>query len=104
MQRGPIGAPATPTGVTGTEGSGYITLRWNAQTDNVGGGFRVYEQQPNGTWAKIYETVSSGYLNTGLPSCVARHYRVSAFNSAGLEGPASEEIELVPRATSAGCP
>ncbi len=107
-ERGPIGAPATPTGVTGTEGSsangtGYITLMWNAQTDNTGGGFRVYEQRGDGSWVKIYETVSSAYLNTGLPSCVPRHYRVSAFNSAGLESPASEEIELIPRATSAGC-
>jgi hypothetical protein len=102
-QRGPIGAPATPTGVTGSEGSGYITLTWNWQTDNAGGGFRVYEQQSDGTWAKIYESTSAAYLNTGLPSCVPRHYRVSAFNMAGLESPASEEIELVPRATSAGC-
>jgi hypothetical protein len=96
IQRGPVGAPATPPGINGFEGNGYIGLFWRP-SDVPGGGYRLYEQQLDGTWAKVYETSSGAYLTTGQVNCVKHRYRVSAFKSTGEESPLSEEIELMPR-------
>ncbi len=107
MQRGPLGAPATPTGLTGSEASGYIILTWNASPDLDGGGYRLYHEGVDGTWNLIQQNASNGYLAVFGPasSCSRQHYRVSAYKGTGIgaESPQSEVIEVRPQ-PAIGCP
>jgi hypothetical protein len=103
-QRGPKGAPATPTGLSGSEGNGYITLSWNTSSDLNGGGYRVYRDQGDGTWAQTYQTSAPAYLQTGLPNCSRQRYRITAYKGTGIgeESAHTEEIEMRPQTTE-GC-
>jgi hypothetical protein len=106
MQRGPLGAPATPTGLTGSESMASITLTWNASSDLAGGGYRVYKQSLlDGTWDQVQQTSSPGYTEMGLAPCSRPRYRVSAYSGSaiGEESPQSEEIEMRPQ-PGMGCP
>jgi hypothetical protein len=103
MQRGPLGAPAIPTGVRGTEGSTHITLSSDGSPDiGAGGGYRIYQEQ-GGVPALVQQGASPGYLATFQTNCSRLRYRMSAYKATGEESPLSEEIELRPQPAN-GCP
>lgn len=105
-ERGPLARPDTPIGFHGTEQDRFVTIAWKQVLGAEG--YRIYKQQSNGTWAARFDhkAPAGGTFETGLDNCPATpyRYRIAAYNSQGVESVASEPLELLPRAGSAGCP
>ena len=87
--------PGAPTGLTATaNGQTQIDLSWNAPASNGGAaitGYRIEVSTDGSSWSDLAASTGSTdtrYSHTGLTAGIARHYRVSAINSAGT-GPAS---------------
>ena len=87
--------PGAPTGLTATAGGQTrIDLSWNAPASNGGAaitGYRIEVSTDRSSWSSLAANTGSTatrYSHTGLTAGNARHYRVSAINSAGT-GPAS---------------
>ena len=87
--------PGAPTGLTATaSGQTQIDLSWNAPASNGGAaitGYRIEVSTDGSSWSILSANTGSTatrYSHTGLTAGSARHYRVSAINSAGT-GPAS---------------
>ena len=87
--------PGAPTGLTATAGGQTrIDLSWNAPASNGGAaitGYRIEVSTDRSSWSSLDANTGSTatrYSHTGLTAGSARHYRVSAVNSAGT-GPAS---------------
>ena len=87
--------PGAPTGLTATAGGQTrIDLSWNAPASNGGAaitGYRIEVSTDRSSWSSLNANTGSSatrYSHTGLTAGSARHYRVSAINSAGT-GPAS---------------
>ena len=87
--------PGAPTGLTATaSGQTQIDLSWNAPASNGGAaitGYRIEVSTDRSSWSSLAANTGSTatrYSHTGLTAGSARHYRVSAINSAGT-GPAS---------------
>ena len=87
--------PGAPTGLTATaSGQTQIDLSWNAPASNGGAaitGYRIEVSTDRSSWSSLDANTGSTatrYSHTGLTAGSARHYRVSAVNSAGT-GPAS---------------
>ena len=94
---GPAGVqpPSAPTNLTATpSGQTRIDLSWSAPADNGGAaitGYRIEVSTDGSSWGNLVANTASSatsYSHTGLTAGSARHYRVSAINSAGT-GPAS---------------
>ena len=88
-------APGAPTGLTATtNGQTQIDLSWTAPSDDGGSnitGYKIEVSTNGSTWSDLVantNSTSTSYSHTGLTAGSARHYRVSAINSAGT-GPAS---------------
>jgi hypothetical protein len=86
-------APATPTGlsVTGVTSSS-ISLSWNASTGATG--YRLYEGS-----SQVFQGSATSATISGLASCSAHSYTVSAYNANG-ESAHSAAVG----ATTSGCP
>ena len=89
--------PGAPTGLSATaNGQTEIDLLWTAPSDDGGAditGFRIEVSTDGSSWSDLVantNSTSTSYSHTGLTAGSARHYRVSAINSAGT-GPASED-------------
>ena len=87
--------PWAPTGLTATAGGQTrIDLSWNAPASNGGAaitGYRIEVSTDRSSWSSLDANTGSTatrYSHTGLTAGSARHYWVSAINSAGT-GPAS---------------
>ena len=96
--------PGAPTGLTATpNGQTQIDLSWTAPASDGGAaitGYHVEVSTDRLSWsslASITGSTATRYSHTGLTAGSARHYRVSAINSAGT-GPASN----VATATASG--
>ena len=88
-------APGAPTGLTAAaNGQTQIDLSWTAPSDDGGSnitGYKIEVSTNGSTWSDLVantNSTSTSYSHTGLTAGSARHYRVSAINSAGT-GPAS---------------
>ena len=88
----PSGAPTNLTATA--NGQTRIDLSWRAPASNGGAaitGYRIEVSTDGSSWSDLAANTNStaaSYSHTGLTAGSARHYRVSAINSAG-EGPAS---------------
>ena len=77
-----------------TNGQTQIDLSWTAPSDDGGSnitGYKIEVSTNGSTWSDLVantNSTSTSYSHTGLTAGSARHYRVSAINSAGT-GPAS---------------
>ena len=87
--------PGKPTGLTATaDGQTRIDLLWTAPSDDGGAsitGYRIEVSTDGSSWSDLVantNSTSTSYSHTGLTAESARHYRVSAINSAGT-GPVS---------------
>jgi len=79
--------------------SGSITLSWSSVHGATG--YNVYRDiSANGTFNnKVGTTSSASYTNTGLSSCVAYYYKVSAYNNSG-EGTKSPSVSAATKFNS----
>jgi hypothetical protein len=99
-ERGPIGAPATPLGLTGTEQNGLVTVYWNAVPGAIG--YRAYKQNADGSWSLRLDG-GTAFFDTGLTNCTTYRYRVAAYDIQGRESIVSEPLDLTPSGSN-GCP
>ena len=79
-----------PTGLTAeADGQTQIDLSWNAPASDGGAAITGYRMEVSGDgtdWSDLEAdtgSTSTSYSHTGLTAGSARHYRVSAINSAG---------------------
>jgi alpha-galactosidase len=88
-------APATPAGLAGFGGNGWVNLSWNPSP-----GAAVYQVKrasvSGGPYTTIGNPTGSFYLDTGLTNWITAYYVVSAVNSLG-ESANSTEIGVTPR-------
>ena len=103
---GSVTGPEAPRGLTATaDGQTRIDLSWTAPSDNGGAaitGYRIEVSEDGSNWSDLVantRSTSASYTHSGLAAGSARHYRVSAINSAGT-GPASN----VDNATTGAAP
>ena len=103
---GSVTEPEAPTGLTATaDGQTQIDLSWTAPSDNGGAtitGYKIEVSTNGSSWSDLVantNSTSTSYTHSGLAAGSARHYRVSAINSAGT-GPASN----VDNATTGAAP
>ena len=82
--------PGAPTGLTATaDGQTRIDLSWTAPSDDGGAtitGYKVEVSTNGSSWSNLVantNSTSASYTHSGLTAGSARHYRVSAINSAG---------------------
>ena len=82
--------PGAPTGLSATaDGQTRIDLSWTAPSDEGGSkitGYRIEVSTDGLSWSDLVantNATSTSYSHTGLTAGSARHYRVSAINSAG---------------------
>lgn len=92
----PLPVPLAPAGLTAAPGIGQVKLSWTPVIGAVG-----YAIKRSLTGSGPYATIASGvtaaeYTDTGLASGITCHYKVSARNSAGIEGPDSRPASAAP--------
>jgi hypothetical protein len=85
----PESIPNAPSGLNATAmGTDSISLNWTDNSDNESG-FMVQRSLDGGaSWVDI-RTIGANltaYFDTGLPAGTLAHYRVRAYNDAGLSG------------------
>lgn len=88
-------APATPTGLTGTAGDGFVDLSWTANTESDLAGYNIYCDGE-----KITEFPISGttYKVTGLTNGTTYSFQISAVDTSGNESPLTAEVSVTPTA------
>ncbi|MEW6089007.1 MAG: fibronectin type III domain-containing protein [bacterium] len=90
-------SPSVPANLRYTsKGRNYISLAWNASTDNVGvTGYNIYRKKGSyGTWSKVGTSQVLSYNDTGLSSSTTYYYKVSAYDAAGNESAQSSQISV----------
>ncbi|WP_084724617.1 PKD domain-containing protein [Streptacidiphilus melanogenes] len=108
----PIAAttPGAPTGLTGTAGTGQVSLSWTPPASSGGENitsYKVYRGTSSGGETLLTSGGCSGLgavtscVDTGLTAGQAYYYTVTAVNGVG-EGPASNEATATPTGSS-GC-
>ena len=104
---GSVTEPEAPTGLTATaDGQTQIDLSWTAPSDNGGAtitGYKIEVSTNGSSWSDLVantNSTSTSYTHSGLAAGSARHYRVSAINSAGT-GPASNVDDATTAVTTA---
>jgi hypothetical protein len=88
-------APAAPSGLTATAGSGNVTLNWTGPTN--ASSFKIKRATTsNGTYDVIASNVTAApFLDTSYTVGQPYYYRVSAVNNVG-EGPNSNQANATP--------
>jgi hypothetical protein len=75
-----------PTNLAAAAGNQQVHLSWTASTSKGVGGYRVYRQNPDGTWptTPLATTTASttSYTDTGLTNGTSYTYRVTTINTA----------------------
>jgi phosphatidylinositol-3-phosphatase len=102
--------PAAPTNLTATGGDARVTLGWTASTSSRVVGYRVYRQNPDGTWPSKWlgapttvTTSNTAYVDTGLTNGTTYTYRVAAVNSSSVQS-AYATASATPSATPTSGP
>ncbi len=106
------GVPGAPTGLSATaNGRTQIDLSWTATASDGGSavtGYKIEVSEDGGTtWTvKVGDTGSTTakYAHTGLTASAARHYRVSAINTAGTGAASSTASATTAAAGVPGAP
>ena len=106
---GPVSAPARDTqaptsptnlAVTGTTTTS-ISLGWGASTDSGGSGRAGYRIYRDGNTTPLATVTGRSYTNSGLVTGTTYTYKVTAFDNAGNESPASPQVSGIARDTQA---
>ena len=95
-------APAAPTGLSATPGSGQVTLSWNAVSGATS--YKIYRSTASGAETLFQSGVATtSFLNTGLTNGTTYFYKVSAVNANG-ESPLSAEASATPQVAAPAAP
>jgi fibronectin type 3 domain-containing protein len=89
-------APAVQSNNTATTAS--LTLGWDPNQENDLAGYRIYQATAPGRYGPPIATVprtSTSHVVTNLQKGTTYYFVVAAFDSAGNEGPLSNEIPAV---------
>ncbi|MBS2022738.1 MAG: fibronectin type III domain-containing protein, partial [Deltaproteobacteria bacterium] len=97
--------PGTPTGVTGSDGSGFIALSWSAPASNGGYSITSYTVSTyftsNNALAKTAEATGSSATTfnvTSLSNGTSYYFKVAATNALGTGSQSSASSSYVPGA------
>jgi fibronectin type 3 domain-containing protein len=97
-------APAAPTGLTATAGSGSVTLNWTASSGATS--YNVYRGTTAGgesTSAIVTGITSASYSDTGLTNGTKYYYKVAAVNAGGTSA-LSAEASATPQPSAPAAP
>ncbi|MFZ4859179.1 MAG: hypothetical protein ACOYL3_22605, partial [Desulfuromonadaceae bacterium] len=93
----PPTAVAVPTNLTGLPRYSAALLRWNAGTNPVPNGYRLYYGTAAGTYGTpLLLTDAASHKLTGLSIGQPYFFSISALNSIGAESDKSQEITVTP--------
>ena len=86
----PPPAPAAPTGLTATGGTGQVTLSWTAVSNATS--YTVYYATSSGvtTGSAHFSSTANASVQTGLSAGTSYYYIVTAVNSAGESAPSTQ--------------
>ncbi len=99
-QATPVGAPATPLGLTAMSGNGKIDLSWTPVASAVR--YRVQRSaSPGGPYVLVASPRDASYSDFPLTNGIPQYYVVSAVNAGG-ESQGSVEITAAPGASAGG--
>ena len=92
-------APAPPQDLEALPQDGSVSLVWQASPDDDAVGYLVYRQDPGADFRKLTaEPVADlKYADSGLTPELLFHYRVTAVDAVGNEGPPTPVVEARPR-------
>jgi hypothetical protein len=80
----------------GARGVQSVSLAWNPDTDPGVAGYNVYYGTSTGQYSsKLGSGTNTTATITGLKEGTTNYFAVSAYNSAGVEGPRSAEIHYI---------
>ncbi len=89
--------PPAPTGLTATPGDTTVSLTWNSSTGAVS--YNIYRSTTSGSgYAKIGNSTSTSYLDSGLTDGTTYYYVVTAVNSHSQESGFSNQASAKPTA------
>jgi len=95
-------APTSPTNLTVTATTTTsISLGWGASTDAGGSGRAGYRIYRDGSTTPLATVTGRSYTNSGLVTGTTYTYKVTAFDKAGNESPASPQVSGIARDTQA---
>ena len=94
--------PTTPTGLRATGAKAKVNLSWSGSTDAGGSGlagYRVWRSTTgaSGAFTAIGTTSSASYTDSNVTKNVDYWYRVTAFDNAGNQSPASNIVSASPK-------
>jgi hypothetical protein len=92
-------APGMPTGLAVYRArDGEIDFVWDNNRESNIAGYKVYRTQtnPSGTYRFIAETGENGYSDRGLDYDTTYFYRVTAYNTVGIESAPSDSVWGIP--------
>jgi fibronectin type 3 domain-containing protein len=105
----PAMAPAAPTGLTATGGTGNVVLTWSPPASNGGAavtGYNLYRGTTSGGESSTPVATSitgTSFTDTGLTNGTTYYYTVAAVNAVG-SSPQSSEASATPLATAPSAP
>jgi large repetitive protein len=91
-------APAAPTAVSATPGSGSATVRWTAPADTDLASYRVL--RADGSVAAAVAAPATSATVTGLANGTPASFTVVVVDTSGNTSPASASVTVTPAATS----
>lgn len=92
-------APAPPEDLVALPQAGGVSLVWQPSPDADAKGYLVYRQDPGADFRQLTAepTTELKYTDSGLTGGLVFHYRVTAVDAAGNEGPPTPVVEARPR-------
>ncbi|MBA3052318.1 hypothetical protein KJ959_08380 [bacterium] len=93
-------APAAPTGVTAIAGDAFVTLSWNANTEDDFSAYLIYRSTDNSVYTNILSTDSLSFTDTGLTNFTTYYYFLKAEDSYGNKSSSSAVVYAMPQTVS----
>ena len=76
-----IQKPSAPSGLSVSNTTASLTLKWNAVTGATG--YEVYRAGTDGKYSKITTVTSTSYVDTDVKNNTEYSYKIKAYNAAG---------------------